>query len=197
MPPVLTESPLTGPYQVPAARVQVLGVATNKVPTGPYRGANRPERAYFCDRMAEQAAAELGIDRAEIRRNLIPPAALPYRTPARTTIDSGDFPRLLEHLTRMLSYEAELADRDHARERGEVRGGGMSVFLESAGLGWPAIVGGSALVSAAADSRHQVIARAAAARGVAEDQVLAELAAGPSPAPRSSDPRPADRSEGG
>lgn len=221
VPPVLTGSPLTGPYQVPAARVGVLGVATNKVPTGPYRGAGRPEGACFCDPAAEQAAAELGIDRAEIRRrNLIPPAALPYRTPTGTTIEpaglgftesatvtAGPDGRVIAqagtcshgqgHQTAFARLLADALDLD--LDLVEVRFGDTASAPPGTGTfaSRSAIVGGSALVSAAADFRHQVIARAAATRGVAEDQVLAELAAGPSPAPRSSDPRPAGGPGGG
>jgi aerobic carbon-monoxide dehydrogenase large subunit len=136
VPPVLAGSLVTGVYDIPAAAVQVIGVATNKVPTGPYRGAGRPEGAYIAERMAELAAAELGLDRAEIRRrNLIGPAAFPYRTAVATTIDSGNFPRLLQRACELLDYPGARAEQRGARQRGEVYGVGIAVFLEPAGLG--------------------------------------------------------------
>lgn len=150
VPPVLAATLVTGVYDIPAASVRVLGVATNKVPTGPYRGAGRPEGAYISERLADLAAAELGLDRVEIRRrNMVGPAALPYRTAVGTTLDSGDFPRLLQRVTEMLGLDAERDQQRLARERGEVRGIGLSVFLEPAGLGfWE-----SAAVAVQADGR--------------------------------------------
>ncbi len=126
----------TGCYDIPAASVEVTGVATNKVPTGPYRGAGRPEGAFIAERLADLTAAELGLDRAEIRRrNLIGPDAMPYRTAVGTTIDSGDFPRLLDRALELLDYDAALAEQRQARDRGEIYGVGMSVFLEPGGMG--------------------------------------------------------------
>ena len=69
------------------------GVFTNTVPTDAYRGAGRPEACYVLERLADEAARELGIDRAEIRRrNLVPAEAMPYKTPIGPTYDCGDFP---------------------------------------------------------------------------------------------------------
>jgi carbon-monoxide dehydrogenase large subunit len=136
VPPVLAGSLVTGVYDIPAASVQVTGVATNKVPTGPYRGAGRPEGAYIAERMAELAGAELDLDRAEIRRrNLIGAGAFPYRTAVGTTIDSGDFPRLLRRACELIDYRGALAEQASARQRGEVSGVGLAVFLEPSGLG--------------------------------------------------------------
>jgi carbon-monoxide dehydrogenase large subunit len=150
VPPVLAGLLVTGVYDVGAASVEVLGVATNKVPTGPYRGAGRPEGAYISERMADLAAAELGLDRVEIRRrNLVPPAALPYQTAVGTTLDSGDFPLLLRRACELLDYDGALAERRQARDRGEVRGVGVAVFCEMSGLGfWE-----SAAVSVAPDGK--------------------------------------------
>src|SRR6266511_1470376 len=56
-PPVTSAMLLTGAYDVPAVDVEVVGAATNKVPTGPYRGAGRPEGAYVAECRAEQRDA--------------------------------------------------------------------------------------------------------------------------------------------
>jgi carbon-monoxide dehydrogenase large subunit len=150
VPPVLAALLVTGVYRTVAADVDVLGVATNKVPTGPYRGAGRPEGAYIAERMADLAAAELGLDRVTIRqRNLITPAALPYQTAIGTTIDSGDFPLLLRRCSELLDYGTALAEQRQARDRGEVSGVGLVVFCEMSGLGfWE-----SAAVSMTPDGR--------------------------------------------
>ena len=150
VPPVLAALLVTGVYRTVAADVEVVGVATNKVPTGPYRGAGRPEGAYIAERMADLAAAELGLDRVTIRqRNLITPAALPYQTAIGTTIDSGDFPLLLRRCSELLDYGTALAEQRQARDRGEVSGVGLVVFCEMSGLGfWE-----SAAVSMTPDGR--------------------------------------------
>src|SRR2546427_694286 len=57
-----------------------LGV-TNTTPTTAYRGAGRPNVCYLAERLVEEAAREMKIDRLELRRrNLIPKEAFPYQT---------------------------------------------------------------------------------------------------------------------
>jgi carbon-monoxide dehydrogenase large subunit len=58
---------LTGPYSIPKIYVRARAVMTNKVELGPYRGAGRPEAAYFMERIIDRLADEIGIDQAEVR----------------------------------------------------------------------------------------------------------------------------------
>src|SRR5919108_1801326 len=110
-PPVTTAMLLTGAYDVAAVDVEVLGVATNKVPTGPYRGAGRPEGAYVAERLADLAAADLGADPATVRRrNFIPPERFPYSTALGFTYDSGDYRRALDRACALLGYRARRAE---------------------------------------------------------------------------------------
>ncbi len=96
IPSAIYSALLAGVYQTPAIFAQVTGVFTNTLPTDAYRGAGRPEACYVLERLADRAAAELSIDRAEIRRrNLIASSAMPYKTPIGPTYDCGDFPRSL------------------------------------------------------------------------------------------------------
>ncbi|MDG6916096.1 MAG: xanthine dehydrogenase family protein molybdopterin-binding subunit [Nitrososphaerota archaeon] len=60
-------SQLVGPYAVPKAYAAAKAVLTNKVNMGPYRGAGRPEAAFFMERMMDRIADETGIDAAEVR----------------------------------------------------------------------------------------------------------------------------------
>ena len=70
---------LTGPYAISKAYAVAKGVLTNKVIMGPYRGAGRPEAAYYMERMMDRLADETGIDQAEVRlRNA---ATGPNRSP--------------------------------------------------------------------------------------------------------------------
>ena len=99
IPPHTTAMLLSGCYDIPAVEVFVTGVRTNRVPTGPYRGAGRPEATYLIETTLDAAARELGIDPVELRRrNLV--RAFPYRTALGWTYDSGDFERCLDTRAR-------------------------------------------------------------------------------------------------
>ena len=58
---------LTGPYGIENARVLASAVMTNKPPQGPYRGAGRPEAAFFMERMMDLLADELRLEADEVR----------------------------------------------------------------------------------------------------------------------------------
>src|SRR6478672_11920907 len=84
-------------YDIQTMHIMSQGVFTNTSQSGPYRGAGRPEAAYFMERLIEHAANVTGIDRAEIRRrNLIPESKMPYTTPTHWVYDSGEFTRLMD-----------------------------------------------------------------------------------------------------
>jgi aerobic carbon-monoxide dehydrogenase large subunit len=117
---------MCGCYRIPAVAVQVVGARTNKVPTGPYRGAGRPEAALLLEATVDAAARELGIDPVEIRRrNLIAADAFPYETPLGWTYDSGDYERCLDTALELLP-----------REHGEDVGYGVALYVERAGGQW-------------------------------------------------------------
>src|SRR5262249_13703436 len=79
------------------------------------------------ERLADRAAEELGIDRAEIRRrNLIPPTAMPYKTPIGPTYDCGDFPKIFARVLALADYERFEKRRVGAERRGRLRGIGMA-----------------------------------------------------------------------
>ena len=116
---------MCGVYDIQAADVEVVGRRTNKVPTGPYRGAGRPEAAYFVECTVDVAARELGIDPLELRRrNLI--RSFPYETALGWTYDSGDYERCLDTVAELV--------RPERRSDGErVVGTGFGVYVERAG----------------------------------------------------------------
>lgn len=58
---------ITGPYAIKNLHVVGMTVCTNKVPGGPYRGAGRPEAAFFMERMMDLLADELKMDPVELR----------------------------------------------------------------------------------------------------------------------------------
>src|SRR5437899_2351228 len=113
-----------------------LGV-TNTTPTTAYRGAGRPNVCYLAERLVEEAAREMKIDRLELRRrNLIPKEAFPYQTPhPHSVYDSGDPHGLLEEAVKQADWKTFDARRSQSQKRGKLRGIGCGVFIEPAGAG--------------------------------------------------------------
>jgi aerobic carbon-monoxide dehydrogenase large subunit len=135
IPSAIYSALLAGVYRTPAISVQVTGVFTNTLPTDAYRGAGRPEACYVLERLADRAAAQLGIDRAEIRRrNLIPGSAMPYKTPIGPTYDCGDFPKIFARALEMADYARFAERRARARHMLRLRGIGMACYVESSGV---------------------------------------------------------------
>jgi len=123
-----------GCYQIRNARVEVVAVFTNTIPTGPYRGAGRPESVQNIERLVDQAARELGIDRLALRRkNFIQPDQFPYKTAVGVEYDSGDYQKSLEDALQISRYDELIRDRDERRARGELVGVGVSTFVEPSG----------------------------------------------------------------
>jgi aerobic carbon-monoxide dehydrogenase large subunit len=116
---------MCGVYDIRVADVELVGRRTNKVPTGPYRGAGRPEAAYFLECTVDVAARELRIDPLEIRRrNLI--REFPYETALGWTYDSGDYARCLD-------TAEELVNRERHSDEVRVVGTGFGMYVERAG----------------------------------------------------------------
>lgn len=121
-------------YRTPVTHVLVKGVMTNTAPIGPYRGAGREQASYIVERLVDEAARQIGIDRLELRRrNFIPASAMPYRTPSGRLYDSGDFAALLDHGQRASDWDGYPARVALSRAKGLLRGRGVSTFLECVG----------------------------------------------------------------
>ncbi len=125
---------LSSMYRIPRILGEVKCVFTNTVPTGPYRGAGRPEANYAIERAIDEAARLSGIDRLDLRRrNLIGPAEIPYKAPIGVTYDSGDFPAVLEKALALADVAGFPARKRRSESSGKRRGLGISCFLEHAG----------------------------------------------------------------
>jgi carbon-monoxide dehydrogenase large subunit len=162
IPPHTAAMLMTGCYDIAAAEVHVVGARTHKVPTGPYRGAGRPDAAYMIEGLVDQAARELGIDRIELRRrNLI--RSFPHRTPLGHEYDSGDYVRCLE-------LAQELGRLPDAAADGVVSGTGLAMYVERAGGQWE-----SAEIELVAGGRF-VIASSASPHGQGHDTTFAQIA---------------------
>ena len=125
---------VAGMYTTPAIHHQTTGVFTNTTPTGPYRGAGRPEATYAIERVIDVAARELGMDPIALRRkNLIPSSAMPFKTGLVFTYDTGDFARGMDMALSLAEQSAFEKRREEARLRGKLRGLGIANAIEVAG----------------------------------------------------------------
>ncbi len=130
-----------GPYRIPHLAMTGTIILTNTTPTGPYRGAGRPEGAYVVERMLDRAAATLGIDRVELRRrNLIGPDEMPFDTGMKREknpiiFDTGDYPAGLAQVVQAIGYAGFGERQAAARARGVYLGIGVAQCLEMSGIG--------------------------------------------------------------
>jgi carbon-monoxide dehydrogenase large subunit len=123
-------------YTIPSVYGLHRLAVTNTTPTTAYRGAARPNVSYIVERLVEEAAREMGIDRVELRRkNLIPRDAFPYKTPTGSEYDSGDPPGLLEDVIKYADWQGYEARAQASKARGKLRGRAACVFIEPAGGG--------------------------------------------------------------
>lgn len=134
---------LAGQYKTPAIYIEVDAVFTNTAPVDAYRGAGRPEATFLLERIVELAARKLGIDPAELRRrNFIQPADFPYQTPVALEYDTGDYEASLDKALELADYHNFPARKAEAKERGKLRGIGLSCYIEACGIA-PSQVAGS------------------------------------------------------
>ena len=145
----LTGLMLPGPYKIPNIEMKVTGVFTNKMATDAYRGAGRPEATYILERMLDLAAAELGMDPAEIRRRNFPAKSeFPYPTSAGLTYDSGDYHATLDKALQRAGYKEMRREQAEERKKGRYLGVGLSTYVEICGMGPSAAMGGQGWESA-------------------------------------------------
>lgn len=120
-----------GCYDIPVGYVEVSSVLTNTVPVDAYRGAGRPEASYLIERLVDQAAHELGIQRDEIRRrNFISPEKFPYRTFTGREYDSGQYQSLMDAALARSEWSSFEDRRAQSAARGMLRGIGLSYYVE-------------------------------------------------------------------
>jgi carbon-monoxide dehydrogenase large subunit len=125
---------LASVYGFQAVYSNVIGVFTNTVPVDAYRGAGRPESNYLVERLLDAAAAELKVDRVELRRNnMVTPDAMPHTTPVGKTYDSGDFRVVLDAALKTMDWTGFETRRAEAARRGKRRGIGLAYYLEATG----------------------------------------------------------------
>ena len=140
--PIITATQLLGPYKPGAYRVEFWSLYTNTVIVTPYRGAGRPQGCFAMERTMDAIAAELGLDRAEVRsRNFIQPDEMPYdqglmfQDGRPLKYDSGDFPASLATLKALVGWDDFTAYREQAEREGRRVGLGIGCYVEGTGVG--------------------------------------------------------------
>ena len=164
-------------YRIENFDVELIGVFANTTPIGPYRGAGRPEAAYFCERLVDLVALETGLDPAEVRRrNFVPPADFPYTSCTGLTYDSGDYQAGLDLLLEKLAAGGAGPAPD-----GHLLGVGIASFVEPGGItpripGPDGSVGDQAAVTVSASGKVTV-AVGTSSHGQGHETAYAQLAA--------------------
>ena len=163
VPPHTAAMLMGGCYDVRDIEVELVGARTHKVPTGPYRGAGRPEAAYFLERAVDDAARASGLDPIAVRRrNLV--RSFPYATALGWTYDSGDYEACLD---RALELLGDVPESDATR----AVGAGVGLYVERAGGMWE-----SADVTLEPDGRV-VIRSGSSPHGQGHETTFAQIAA--------------------
>jgi carbon-monoxide dehydrogenase large subunit len=135
-PSYYTATYLTGPYDIPAVDIRLRCSFTNKVRSGGYRGFGQPQATFVLERLMDLAAERLDMDPAQIRRiNLVPPERMPHTIPTGPTMDSGDFPAVLQTLLANAGYDSLRDEQRRAREQGRCVGIGIALYTEATGTG--------------------------------------------------------------
>lgn len=118
-------------YRTPVIEVSSRLLYTNTTPVSAYRGAGRPEGNYYMERLIDNAARAMGIDRIELRRrNMIRPGDLPYHNASDMDYDSGDFPAVLKHAVDFADLKGFAKRKRESRKAGLLRGLGVGCYLE-------------------------------------------------------------------
>jgi carbon-monoxide dehydrogenase large subunit/6-hydroxypseudooxynicotine dehydrogenase subunit gamma len=137
----MTAGILPGPYRVPTYRAVGHFRLTNKTPAATYRAPGRYETTFVRERLVDAIAAQLKLDRIEVRRrNTITPAELPYERPLEALgehiyMDTGDYLGLLDKQFASIDWQTLNAEVKKRKAAGELIGIGVAMFIEKSGLG--------------------------------------------------------------
>ena len=129
----LTALMSSGVYAIPKIEAEVIALVTNSTPTGPVRGAGRPEATQMIERAMDLFAGELSLDPTEVRRrNFIGKDAFPATTASGAHYDVGDYEGALDLALEKAGYEELRREQAQRRERGDVLqlGIGVSAYVE-------------------------------------------------------------------
>lgn len=134
IPLVLGPFVATGVYDLPLIHFDIKAVLTHTAPTGPYRGAGRPEAVFIVERLMDAAARQIGMDPRQIRKvNYIKPSQLPYKNAVGEVYDSGAFAHMMERASKLADWDGFNARKKAAKKKGLLYGRGLTSYIEWTG----------------------------------------------------------------
>jgi aerobic carbon-monoxide dehydrogenase large subunit len=135
--PFFTQLVAQGAYDIEHVVVNAMAVVTNKAPTGPYRGAGRPEGAIAIERAVDAFAAEIGMKPEDVRRaNFVTGSQMPFTTHTGAVYDSGEYREALDLAVETVDIEEWRSEQERRLEEGgRPIGIGIGSFIERAGGG--------------------------------------------------------------
>jgi carbon-monoxide dehydrogenase large subunit len=123
-----------GAYRIDDCNVQLRTTVTNKCPWSGYRAMGKEAASYLMDRIMDKVARATGRDRAEVRmRNFVPADAFPFRQVGGGTLDSGNYPAVLNRMLDAIDYENFPQQQQQARKEGKYLGLGIAFELTPEG----------------------------------------------------------------
>lgn len=177
---------LLGPYDIQDYRMHITGYVTNKVPAGAYRGFGRAQATFVMERLVDELARHLALDRAEVRRcNMIPTEKQPYTSATHHQYDGGDYVGALDRALERIGYSEFEAQQRTARSDGYLLGLGVCSMVMVAGLAPSKILGMLGTTFGGYESIHMrmeptgsvVVYCGAGTQGQGHETTLAQLAA--------------------
>jgi aerobic carbon-monoxide dehydrogenase large subunit len=132
LPTVNVTKNIVSMYRTPLLEVATQCVFSNTVLVSAYRGAGRPEGALSMERTMDYAAAELGIDRFELRRrNFIKAREMPFKSASGMVYDCGDFPGLFKDALAQADVKGFKQRKRASKRAGKLRGLGVACYVET------------------------------------------------------------------
>jgi carbon-monoxide dehydrogenase large subunit len=133
---IYSTSVLPNVYRFKDYRIEAIAVATNKAPSGAYRGYGAPEATFVMESLVDEVARRLGLDPAEVRRrNLMTPQEMTEPTAGGCLYDPIDVGRLLDVCLDASGYED--FRRAHPRDRART-----STVRDGVGIASVVLLGG-------------------------------------------------------
>ncbi|MBS0540784.1 MAG: xanthine dehydrogenase family protein molybdopterin-binding subunit, partial [Proteobacteria bacterium] len=121
-------------YRVPAIALRIGAALTNTAPIGVTRGPGFAETVNILERLIDAAAVKTGIDRAELRRrNMVPAAAMPMKNVFGFEVDSGAFAETLDAALARADLAGFAARRRDSEACGRLRGVGFAYHIKGTG----------------------------------------------------------------
>ncbi|MGE0034539.1 MAG: xanthine dehydrogenase family protein molybdopterin-binding subunit [Xanthobacteraceae bacterium] len=129
---------VSGIYAIPHLSIDAFVLMTNKTPTGSYRGPGRYEASFFCERLFDMAADDLGIDPAEFRlKNLIREEQLPFPLATlqnldatwQTELDNGAYGVVMERCLEEFGWDEKKKLQGRVID-GRYHGVAVATFVE-------------------------------------------------------------------